>query len=106
MGKICNLLPEGRENAISRRDLATVTGMNDRELRRAIASERREGALILSSTDAEHNGYFRPANADEPRRFVASMTRRGKATFAAITEARKALKRIEAEKEGKCDGNG
>ncbi|MGN0453091.1 MAG: hypothetical protein ACI4GZ_04735 [Ruminococcus sp.] len=103
MGRIFELLPEGQENAISRRDLAAITGLNDRELRREIASERREGALILSSTDSEHSGYFRPASANELRRFVASMTRRGKATFAAVAQARKALKRIEAEKEGKAD---
>lgn len=103
MGRIFELLPEGQENAVSRKDLATITGLNDRELRRAIASERREGALILSSTDSEHSGYFRPASADELRRFVASMTRRGKATFAAVAQARKALKHIEAEKEGKAD---
>lgn len=103
MGRIFELLPEGQENAVSRRDLATITGLNDRELRRAIASERREEALILSSTDSEHSGYYRPASADELRRFVASMTRRGKATFAAVAEARKALKRIEAEKEGGAD---
>ncbi len=105
MGRIFELLPEGQENAISRKDLATITGLNDRELRREIASERREGALILSSTDSEHSGYFRPASADELRRFVTSMTRRGKATFAAVAQARKALKRIEAEKEGTSDGN-
>ncbi|MBE6677923.1 MAG: hypothetical protein E7597_03915 [Ruminococcaceae bacterium] len=103
MRKIFELLPEGRENAISRRDLMTITGLNDRELRKTIAAERRAGALILSSTDSEHNGYFRPASADELRRFVASMTRRGKATFAAVAAARKALKQIEAEQEGKAD---
>ncbi len=103
MGKIFDLLPEGQENAVSRKDLATITGLNDRELRREIASERREGALIISSSDTKHNGYFRPANADELRRFVVSMTNRGKRTFAAVAEARKVLKRIEAEKEGKAD---
>ncbi len=105
MKRIFELLPEGQENAVSRKDLIAITGMNDRELRKMIASERRDGALILSSTDSEHSGYYRPASADELRRFVASMTRRGKATFAAVTEARKALKRIEAEQKGTRNEN-
>lgn len=105
MWKIYDLLPEGQKNALSRQALMSITGLTDRELRKAIATERREGALILSSTDSEHSGYFRPASADELRRFVASMTRRGKATFAAVAQARKALKQIEAEQEGKGNGN-
>lgn len=101
---IYDILPIGKKNAIGRKELVNLSGLSDRQLRNQIAAERREGALILSSTDSEHSGYFRPASADELRRFVASMTRRGKATFAAIAQARKALKSIEAEKEGKADG--
>lgn len=47
MGKIFELLPEGQENAVSRKNLMIITGLNDRELRRAIAAERREGCLIF-----------------------------------------------------------
>ncbi len=92
---IHDLLPKGKENAISRRTLAMISGLDERTLRRHIAAERRAGALILSSSDTNGGGYYRPANAEEIRRFVASMTRRGKATFAAIAEARKVLKECE-----------
>lgn len=92
---IFEMLPEGRENAISRRNLMTVLGMSDRSLRLAIAAERRAGALILSSTAVDGGGYYRPANAEEIARFVASMERRAKSTFAAVTEARKALRELE-----------
>ena len=92
---IFEMLPEGCENAISRRNLMTVLGMSDRALRLAIAAERRAGALILSSTSVDGSGYYRPANAEEIARFVASMERRAKSTFAAVTEARKALRELE-----------
>ena len=92
---IFEMLPEGCENAISRRNLMTVLGMSDRSLRLAIAAERRAGALILSSTCVDGSGYYRPANAEEIARFVASMERRAKSTFAAVTEARKALRELE-----------
>lgn len=92
---IFEMLPEGCENAISRRNLMTVLGMSDRSLRLAIAAERRAGALILSSTAVDGGGYYRPANAEEIARFVASMERRAKSTFAAVTEARKALRELE-----------
>ena len=92
---IFEMLPEGCENAISRRNLMTVLGMSDRSLRLAIAAERRAGALILSSTCVDGSGYYRPANAEEIARFVSSMERRAKSTFAAVTEARKALRELE-----------
>ncbi len=92
---IFEMLPEGCENAISRRNLMTVLGMSDRSLRLAIAAERRAGALILSSTCVDGSGYYRPANAEEIARFVSSMERRAKSTFAAVSEARKILKELE-----------
>ncbi len=96
---IFEMLPEGCENAISRRNLMTTLGMSDRSLRLAITTERRAGALILSSTAVDGGGYYRPANPEEIARFVSSMERRAKSTFAAVTEARKALRELE-EKEG------
>ena len=101
---IFEMLPEGRENAISRRNLMSVLGMSDRSLRLAIAAERRAGALILSSTAVDGGGYYRPANAEEIARFVSSMERRA-STFAAVSNARKELKRIEQqEREGRDRG--
>lgn len=94
---IFEMLPEGCENAISRRNLMTVLGMSDRSLRLAIAAERRAGALILSSTCVDGSGYYRPTNAEEIARFVASMERRAKSIFAVVTEARKALRELEEE---------
>lgn len=103
--RIYDLLPEGQKNAISRQTLMNVLGMSDRSLRLAIAAERKAGALILSSTAVEGGGYYRPANSDEIAQFVSSMERRAKATFAAASEARKALKEIE-QQEGEAADHG
>lgn len=97
MSSIYDLLPEGQKNALSRRELIALTGMSDRALRKAIADERRAGALILSNVEYGRSGYFRPApgNAGELRRYIASMTSRGRKTFAVLKAAKAALAEIE-----------
>lgn len=49
--RVFDILPTGAAHAISRRELSTLTGIEDRQLRRQIAKERRAGALILSSSE-------------------------------------------------------
>lgn len=82
--RIADLLHPGAENAIPRRELMTLTGLSDRELRLMIEVERRQGTPILS--DCLH-GYFLPGDSAERDRCVRSLRRRAKeieATAAAI----------------------
>lgn len=82
--RVADLLHPGAENAIPRRDLMALTGCTDRELRRQIEAERRQGIPILS--DCLH-GYFLPSDSAERDRCVRSLRRRAKeieATAAAI----------------------
>lgn len=88
---IYDLLPVGAEYAISRRQLSTITGLPDRQLRRQIAEERKAGRLILSSTAEVGGGYFRPADTQELRRWVAMMTAHTNATLAVIRAAQEAI---------------
>ena len=106
--RIYELLPEGQRNAISRRELMTLTGYSDRKLRLQIAAERRAGALILSSVEYGSSGYFRPepGNARELRRFISSMSSRGRETFAALRAAKAALAEIECWAEGGTEDGG
>lgn len=108
MSSIYDLLPEGQQNAISRRELIALTGMSDRALRKAIADERRAGALILSSVEYGSSGYFRPSpgNAGELRRYIASMTSRGRETFAVLKAAKAALAKIERSAAGGGENGG
>lgn len=85
--RVSDLLQQGAENAISRRDLMSLTGLSDRELRLTIETERRHGTPILSDCIG---GYFLPGNQSELDRCVRSLRRRAKeieATAAAIEQA-------------------
>lgn len=88
---IYDLLPVGAEYAISRRQLSQITGLPDRRLRRQIAEERRAGLLILSSTTEVGGGYFRPADTQELRRWVAMMQSHIAAILAVIRTAQEAI---------------
>lgn len=92
---IYDLLPVGAENAVSRRELSSLTGIEDRQLRRQIAKERRAGALILSSSEI-NGGYYRAASREELQRYVRSMQSRCREILAVIRAAQEA---IEAKRE-------
>ena len=53
--QIIEMIPAGHENAISRERLYYLTGMNDREIRRAIGELNESGNVILN----RGKGYFR-----------------------------------------------
>ena len=80
---IYDLLPVWAENAVSRRELSTLTGIENRQLRRQIAKERRAGALILSSSEI-NGGYYRAASREE-------LQSRCREILAAIRAAQEAL---------------
>lgn len=89
MGKIYDLLPEGRESAIPARDLARMVGLPSvRQLQEAIARERSAGAVILSRVDG---GYYRSSDPEELHRFIRTLDARAKNTARAAASARQAL---------------
>ncbi|MDE6881000.1 MAG: hypothetical protein K2P20_06530 [Oscillospiraceae bacterium] len=71
--RIADLLHPGAENAIPRRDLMSLTGLSDRELRLKIEAGRRYGTPILSDCVS---GYFLPGDQSELDRCVRSLRRR------------------------------
>ena len=50
--ELLNLIPYGKENAISREDLSKLTGWDDRRVRDEIKRLMRNGERILSSSSA------------------------------------------------------
>lgn len=70
---ISGLLEVGAEHGVKLHDLARLTGLDEREVRRMIQTERKAGKLILSDCK---NGYFLPATEHEARRFIRSMGQR------------------------------
>lgn len=83
---IFDLLHPGAENGIKLPELATLTNLDEREVRRRIQAERKDGKLILS--DCLH-GYFLPASEQDARRFIRSMSGRA-AEIAAVSRAAEA----------------
>lgn len=81
---IHELLLPGVENAIPKKRLVALTALTDRELRKQVAKERRDGRPILTNT--ESGGFYLPSCPAETMAFVRSMRRRAKET-AAIARA-------------------
>jgi biotin operon repressor len=54
---ITEFLHHGSENAVPMKDLAKLAGMNEREVRRAVALAQNNGFAVLSGK----NGYYLPS---------------------------------------------
>lgn len=87
---IQDYLKRGKENKVSFAELQELTGIyNTRQLRKAIAEERKDGALILSTSTG---GYYLPANEAEIEEYVKFRSKEAYATFRALKPATRALK--------------
>ena len=93
-------IPIGRENAVTRRQLCELTGMNDREVRRQISELRSvdDGTELVIVSLSNGRGYYRSSNPDEIRHFIAEMQKRNRMVNQAITIAKRTLRRIERRK--------
>jgi len=92
---IMDVLPVGKENAISTADLVRITGCtSSRDLQERIASERNAGAVICSGSGS---GYWRAKNRQELLDFVHCMDARAKNTLAATRSAKRALQITEGQ---------
>lgn len=78
--KVADLLSHGRENAIPRRELERLTGLDGRTVRLMIEAERRTGTPILSDSST---GYYLPATEHERAACVRSMRHRAAEILAA-----------------------
>ena len=93
---IMELLPIGRENAISADSLVKMLGCkNKRELRLMVANERNRGAVICSSA----SGYYRAKNREEIVEYCRTMDSMATSIFQATRGAKKALEILEGQKE-------
>lgn len=87
---IANMLPVGRENAVSTAELVRMVGCSSpRELQQCIAGERAAGAIICSGSG---KGYWRPKNRQEIIDFINVMSARARNTYAATRSAKRALR--------------
>ena len=72
-GTVAAILSHGRANALTTAELARITGRKPREITRAIFTERRAGAPILSDPGA---GFWLAEDAAELRRCSVALHRR------------------------------
>lgn len=56
-------IPHGRENAVTREQLCTLTGLPDRQVRKEIEQARHSGCIICN--DQSGAGYYQTADLDE-----------------------------------------
>lgn len=90
--KLIELIPYGRQNAISMRDLSERLNIDPRKLRALIQRERERGAPICS--DWEHGGYYIPLNEFEARIYFNQQRHRIKTARAALNGVKAYLKGV------------
>lgn len=91
---IIRLIPVGKRNAVTRSQLAIMTGMSDRTIRQEISKARRTHVIINLQ---DNNGYYQPDMNDaseiaEIRRYVAQEESRIKSIGYSLKGARMALR--------------
>lgn len=90
--ELIELIPEGRENAISKVQLTEITGLSERSLRLVVAGERRRGRIILTDCSGT-KGYYKPTNSGEVLAFIRSVRKRARETAAIADAVERALMR-------------
>lgn len=97
---VYEVLKIGERNALSPDYLRVTLGLtSNRAVQKQIEYERRQGKVILSSTQPP-GGYFLAESKQEIKRFIQTLENRGSKTLDALDGARKLLKEFEkAEKE-------
>ena len=68
------LIPHGKENAISREELVRLTGLDDRTVRQEIARLRESGEIILSTS--RQKGYWQSDDPVEINEYRIELKRR------------------------------
>lgn len=88
-------IPVGRENAITRAELAALWGMSDRDVRETIANMRiiptdDEYAILSSSRNPP--GYWRSNGREELEQYVREQRARARNVLKNTQDARRVLK--------------
>lgn len=86
-------IPVGRENAITRAELARRWGVTQDKARHIIAALRAEDCgddyIIFSSSDPQNPGYYKTDDATERRAYMAETKRRAINTFKPLKKAQR-----------------
>lgn len=88
-GRLAELIPFGREAAISRKDLAEALAVSDRKARAAVENARLDGLIIVNAQNGR--GYFQTTDPDEMLRQYRQDTARALSIFRRRKPLREAL---------------
>lgn len=91
---LLSILPTGEAEKISSAELQTLTGLDARQLRRAIRRLRLDGYPVCSTTQ-RGGGYWIGENAEELTTFLSSMDSRGRNVFKAVQCTRRTLRELQ-----------
>lgn len=83
------IIPIGRENAITRGELAELLGMSDRDVRDVVARLRRQGGndpYVICSSSHNPPGYWRTNSDVEIMAYWAETHSRARNTLAALKD--------------------
>lgn len=86
---VINYIPKGKQNAISRTQLAVLTGLPDRTNRQAIEDARRNGVMVISGSNTK--GYYITDDYNEWRGFLEKHRRRALSELTLYNEGVKLL---------------
>lgn len=94
---ILNYIGTGRENAITRKELARLMDLPDRKVRNMIEAARREGATIVNLGDGE--GYYISDRLEELRHQYKMNNSRAMSILVQQKFLRRRIKELEAKNE-------
>lgn len=83
-------IPYGRENAVTREMLRSLTGKSDRMIREEIEQARRRGCIICN--DQSGAGYYQTDDLDEIERQYRQQRRRALSVLSQQKHLRRRLK--------------
>lgn len=92
---IQEILKAGKENALPAEYLISRLNLNSvRALQKQVETERKQGAVILSSS-VPPGGYYLPGSRQEVIDFIKTLENRADATLAVLNSAKKYLRNMD-----------
>lgn len=92
--KFMDIIPTGKENAISGSKLACLLNCSERKVRKCIEYLRRDGVLICSTYDSKGGGYYIPRNSAETSEYFGRQLSRIGHIWAALSPFKRYLKTL------------
>ena len=88
---VLSLLHEGKENAVSAKQLAEILGTSPRAITRKVERLRRGGAPICASSSGDAGGFYIAVDDRELEAYIARRDHRSKTIAKATTAMRDTL---------------